>query len=125
MKRFTQLCIIIFCAVFLLGAAALGQAPPPPPGEVIIEGIVFDANTGKGITSLTVQLIPPRSMKSPRRVLQTDRDGNFRFKDRDPQKYLGKNLLEVRDGPKLLFRMVIDTSDDEFRRVRIPVNLDH
>ena len=33
----------------------------------------------------------------------------------------GKNLLEFRDGPRLLFRKKIDTSRAEFRRIKIPI----
>jgi hypothetical protein len=119
MKRYFLSSFAFSFAVLLLGSQTMGQ--PPPPKEVIVEGVVYNPRTEKGIPALTVQLIPPRSVKSPKRVLQTDRDGNFRFQDRDPQKYLGKNLLEVRDGPRLLFRKEIDTSRAEFRRVKIPI----
>jgi hypothetical protein len=116
--RFLSL-IAILLAMSLLGSRMMGQ--PPPPREVIVEGIVYNEITRRGMPALTVQLIPPQSVKSPKRVLQTDRDGNFRFQDRDPQKYLGKNLLEVRDGPRLLFRKEIDTGRAEFRRIKIPI----
>ena len=33
----------------------------------------------------------------------------------------GKNLLEVRDGPRLLFLKVIETSRAEFGRIKIPI----
>ncbi len=119
MKRYFLSSFALSFAMLFFGSRTMGQTPPPR--EVIVEGVVYNARTGKGIPALTVQLIPPRSVKSPKRVLQTDRDGNFRFQDRDPQKYLGKNLLEVRDGPRLLFRKEIDTSRAEFRRVKIPI----
>jgi hypothetical protein len=119
MKGYIISHIAISLAILLLGSRTMGQ--PPPPREVIVEGVVYDEITGKGIPALTVQLIPPQSVKSPKRVLQTDRDGNFRFQDKDLQKYLGKNLLEVRDGPRLLFRKEIDTSRAEFRRIKIPI----
>jgi hypothetical protein len=102
-------------------ASGISAQQPPPPKEVIVEGIVYNPATDKGIPSLTVQLVPPRSVKSPRRVLRCDEDGKFRFQDKDTQKYVGKNLLEVYDGSKLLFRKEIDTSKDEFRRIRIPI----
>jgi hypothetical protein len=120
MKRYFLFSSAFTFAVLLFGSRTTGQTPPPK--EVIVEGVVYSARTGKGIPALTVQLIPPRSVKSPKRVLQTDRDGNFRFQDRDTQKYLGKTLLEVRDGPTLLFRKEIDTSRAEFRRVKIPIS---
>jgi hypothetical protein len=119
MKRYFLFSFAFTFAMLFFGSRTTGQTPPPK--EVIVEGVVYSARTGKGIPALTVQLIPPRSVKSPKRVLQTDRDGNFRFQDRDTQKYLGKNLLEVRDGPTLLFRREIDTSRAEFRRVKIPI----
>jgi hypothetical protein len=33
----------------------------------------------------------------------------------------GKNLLEVRDGPRLLFRKELETSRAEFRRIKVPI----
>ncbi len=119
MKRRCLSLIAISIAMLLVGSRTMGQ--PPPPREVIVEGIVYNEMTRRGIPALTVQLIPPQLVKSPKRVLQTDRDGNFRFQDKDPQKYLGKTLLEVRDGPRLLFRKEIDTSRAEFRRIKIPI----
>jgi hypothetical protein len=119
MKRYFFSLIAISLSMPLIGALTIGQ--PPPPRNVIVEGIVYNEITGRGIPALTVQLIPPQAVKSPKRVLQTDRDGNFRFQDKDPQKYLGKTLLEVRDGPRLLFRKEIDTSRAEFRRIKIPI----
>jgi hypothetical protein len=111
---------LIVTAGVLLAAARSAGEPPPPAKDVIVEGLVH-TQAGKGVPSLTVQLIPPKSSKNPRLILKTDRGGNFRFQDRDPQKYMGKHLLEVYDGPKLIFRKEIDTSRDEFRRVSIPV----
>jgi hypothetical protein len=32
-----------------------------------------------------------------------------------------KNLIEVRDGPRLLFRKKTDTSRAEFRRIKIHI----
>src|SRR5262249_12988352 len=115
MKTFFIYPLALAIAILLLGSRTMGQRSPPPPRDVIVEGTVYNEATDKGIPVLTVQLLPPKSVKSPKRFLQTDQEGNFRFQDKDPQKYLGKNLLEIYDGPKLLFRKEIDTSRDEFR----------
>ena len=119
MTRFVFPTVPLALGFALVGSRAPAQPAPPP--EVIVEGVVYSQATDKGVPSVTVQLIAPTSAKAPKRVLQTDRDGHFRFQDPDPKKYVGKYLLEVLDGPKLLFRKEIGTTREEFRRVRIPV----
>lgn len=116
MKKLTAYALAATAALLLLGSAAIGQQPSP---DVIVEGIVYRASTGKGIPSLRVELTPGNA-NSPKRVLVTDNDGNFRFQARD-EKYRGKNTLEVYDGGKLLFRQDIYTNEARFKRVRISV----
>jgi len=123
MKLITASSLAFALLVMFLGTQAMGQRPAPPPSEVVVEGVVYDRNSKAGIAGLTVRLIPPRSATNTLlRILRTDSGGNFRFTDPDPNKYMGKCLLEVYDGTRQLFRREIDTSRPELRRVRIPVN---
>jgi hypothetical protein len=98
-----------------------GQTIPPPASTVIIEGQVVAAATNAGLSGMTVQLTAAKGLRFPKRILQTDQNGYFRFQDRNASKYQGAYLLEVSNGQKLLFRKDIDTRNAQYRRVRIPI----
>jgi hypothetical protein len=112
---------IFALAMFLLGPQAMGQPQPPPPPEVIIEGMIYSEATNTGILGLTVRLLPPQAVGSRQLVLRTDNSGYFRLQDPQENYYRGPSLLEVYDGPILLFQREFDTSLPQFRRIRIPI----
>ena len=69
-------------------------------------GRVFDARSQDGIQNLEVKLTPPRAATVPIRLAQTGRNGEFLF----PRLAPGRYLIEVSQGPHLLYRVEIDTT---------------
>lgn len=72
--------------------------------EAALTGHVMNAQTDRAIENLTVVLIAPASMSVPKRVTTTDQNGSFNFSKLIPGKY----LLEVSEGPRLLYRKQIE-----------------
>jgi hypothetical protein len=73
-----------------------------------ISGRIFDNSTNEGIPGMTVKLTPPRASALPQIVLRTDSDGRFDFGKVEKSRY----LLQVYQGATLLYRRVIDNSED-------------
>jgi hypothetical protein len=69
-------------------------------------GRVFDAQTKRGIENLEIKLRPPSGSKFPSMIGNTDQRGVFRFSQVRPGRY----LLEVHQGPYVLYRAETDTS---------------
>ena len=69
-----------------------------------LEGRVFDQANGRGLENLEVKMTPPSSSNLPVRLANTDGNGAFRFPDVRMSRY----LLEVSQGPNLLYRVQID-----------------
>ncbi len=84
--------------------------------EGTMKGRVYVSDASKsGIPNLTVRLTPSKGMKTPEKITTTDDKGNFLFKDLDKGRY----LLEVYQGVTLLYRDVVDTSQDMKREISL------
>lgn len=66
-------------------------------------GRILNQQTRRGIENLLVTLIPPNSSPEARRYATSDSGGKFRFDGLNADKY----LLQVSEGPYLLFRQEI------------------
>ncbi len=86
-----------------------------PQASKSFSGRVFDARTSQGIANLEVKLTPPRASNSAILIGSTDQTGAFHF----PQVQPGPYLLEVFQGPNLLYRAETDISKVE--TVEIPI----
>jgi hypothetical protein len=82
---------------------------------VDLEGRVFDSANGRGLENLEVKMTPPSNANLPVRLANTDQNGAFRF----PQVRLNRYMLEVSQGPNLLYRVQIDPAAQP--RVDIPL----
>jgi hypothetical protein len=69
-------------------------------------GRVLDAQSHQGIANLEVKLRPPSNSSAPVMVGNTDQNGAFRFSNVQ----IGRYLVEVSQGPYLLYRAEIDLS---------------
>jgi hypothetical protein len=104
---FSGIAALLACCLLL--QSAFGQ-PSKPFG-----GRVFEAQSKRGIENLEVRLRPPSESSSPTLIGNTDQNGAFRFS----QVKSGRYLLEVSQGPYLLYRHEIDTSQVD--RIDIPI----
>lgn len=95
---FRHATIVAFLAC-LLSVLAYPQASKPFSGRVV------DAQTKRGIENLEVKLRPPSGSGSAIMIGNTDQTGAFHFSQVRPGQY----LLEVSQGPYLLYRAEIDT----------------
>jgi hypothetical protein len=107
-RRFPRLAMAALVAGNLLLAAAAQQFHN-------YDGRVFEAASHRGIENLEVKLTPPTSSNLPVRLANTDQNGEFHF----VQVKLGRYLLEVSQGPDLLYRAEIETGTQE--RIEIPL----
>jgi hypothetical protein len=78
-----------------------------------ISGRVYDASNNQGISNLVVKLTPPRELKQPQKITVTDHDGQFKFSGLPKTRY----LLEVNQGPTLLYRDVIDANQETNKNI--------
>lgn len=78
-----------------------------------ISGRIYDSSDNQGISNLVVKLTPPRNTKEPQKVTVTDQDGQFKFEGLKKTRY----LLEVNQGPTLLYRDVIDMNHETHRNI--------
>jgi hypothetical protein len=69
-------------------------------------GHVFDAQSKRGIANLEVRLRPPTGSTAPTMLGTTNQNGIFRFAQVKPGRY----LLEVSQGPYMLYRAETDTT---------------
>jgi hypothetical protein len=86
-----------------------------PQSAKVFSGHVFDAQTKRGIENLEVKLRPPSNSSAPVLMGGTDQNGVFRFSEVKPATY----LLEISQGPYLLYRAETDTSKTD--NVEIPI----
>ncbi|MCC7242688.1 MAG: carboxypeptidase regulatory-like domain-containing protein [Acidobacteria bacterium] len=101
--------IAVLAVGLLLAAAGLSAKSADFPGRV------FDAATKDGIQNLQVKLTPPRQVKAPIRIASSERDGSFVFTRLAPGRY----LVEVSQGPTLLYRAEVDTT--KVTRLDVPL----
>jgi hypothetical protein len=69
-------------------------------------GRVYDADTKRGIENLEVKLTPPRALRAAIRLVNTDRNGAFVFRNL----VRGRYLVEVSQGANLLYRSEVDAT---------------
>jgi hypothetical protein len=105
---FRRIAVLTFLACFLLQSAR-PQASEPFGGRV------FDAQSKRGIANLEVRLRPPRGSSFAIMIGNTDQNGVFRFSQVRPGRY----LLEVSQGPYVLYRAETDTS--KVHAIDIPI----
>jgi len=91
------------CAVVL---SLLLRVPVYAQQTLDFAGRVFDADTQRGVENLEVKLTPPRGVKASIRLATTDRNGSFVFR----QLAAGRYLVEVSQGPNLLYRSELNTA---------------
>jgi len=80
---------------FVLSAALICAAQ-----QHHFRGHIVNQETRRGIENLLVTLIPPNSSAETKKYATSDSAGRFRFDGLNADKY----LLEVSQGPYLLFR---------------------
>ena len=93
----------------LLLVSALGAQ------QASLGGRVYDAGSGQGIASLTVQLTPPKAEGDRQIITYTDAEGRFKLPNLSPGKY----LLTVSQGPTLLHREVVEIRGEATKDVRL------
>jgi len=91
---------------YIAGVALLGCALLTAQSVRDVNGRVFEVTSRRGIENLEVKLTPPRSSDLAIRLASTNQNGEFHFTQVKPSKY----LLEVSQGPNLLYRNEIDAS---------------
>jgi Carboxypeptidase regulatory-like domain len=96
-KGFNRLAIAVFLGCVIANAAA-------QVGVSDLSGRILEATSMRGIENLEVKLMPPRSSPLGVRLTSTGPDGGFHFAGVRPGRY----LLEVSQGPNLLYRSEID-----------------
>ncbi len=90
----------IIMIILPIGSAAISKE------LASFSGRVYDSTSNSGIGNLVVRLTPPRDSKLPQNVTTTNQDGQFSITGLKKGRY----LIEVKQGPTLLFRDVIDTT---------------
>lgn len=86
-------------------SCTLVQSALAQQSSVDLNGRVFENPSGRGIENLEVKLTPPTSSNLPVRVANTDQNGNFHFAQVAQSRY----MVEVSQGPNLLYRTEIET----------------
>ena len=99
----------------IASATLLGCALLTAQATRDLNGKIFETTTKKGIENLEVKLTPPRNSDLAIRLASTDSRGEFHFSQVRPSKY----LLEVSQGPNLLYRNEIDALS--VSRIEIPL----
>jgi hypothetical protein len=102
---------IAILTLLVLVSALLAYAQGTKP----FGGRVFDAQNQQGIANLEVKLRPPSNSSTAILIGTTDRNGLFRF----PQVHAGAYLVEVSQGPYLLYGGEINTSNSD--TIQIPI----
>ena len=98
MKR---LSILVIVALAWAGLTACARAEK-------LEGRVHNEANYAGIAALTVKLKPPKGSNEPERLESTNDEGKFTFAD-VPR---GRYLLEVSQGPRVLYRTEVEVPRD-------------
>ena len=78
-------------------------------------GRVYEASDNKGISNLVIKLTPPRNLKVPQKITTTDQDGRFNL----PGLEMGRYLLEIYQGPTLLYRDVVDLNKETNKNIML------
>jgi hypothetical protein len=102
---------IVILTLLLLVSALFAYAQGARP----FSGRVLDAQNHQGISNLEVKLRPPSDSNTAVLIGTTDQNGLFRF----PQVQAGAYLVEVSQGPYLLYRGEINTSNTD--TIQIPI----
>jgi hypothetical protein len=102
------LSILLIVALAWAGLAACARADK-------LEGRVHNESNNAGIAALTVKLKPPKGSNEPERLESTDAEGKFTFADLPRGRY----LLEVSQGPRVLYRKEVEVPADA--RVEVPL----
>jgi 5-hydroxyisourate hydrolase-like protein (transthyretin family) len=101
--------VVLAMVAFLPGQFACAQA------SKALSGHVFDAQSKRGIENLEVRLKPQINSTAPIMIGTTDQNGVFRF----PDVRIGVYLVEVSQGPYVLYRNEVDISKSD--NIEIPV----
>ncbi len=80
-----------------------------------ISGEIIYSATNQGISDLVVKLTPPRHLNKSPKIFITGRSGEFWFTGLKKGKY----LLEVYQGPTLLYRNVIDMNKETEKTIML------
>ena len=111
MRKYRLLTVLAFIPFLFLAT----QPQSAQSQQVKLEGKIVEATTQKGISALSVKLIPPRELQQPQRITSTNQDGQFRFS------YLprGRYVLEVCQGVTLLHREIISIDADTQKQIEL------
>jgi len=88
-----------------------GKAGAP----VAFSGQVSDTAQQKGVGDLVIKMTPPENSPEPQLISKTAPDGTFKVNDLQGKEY----LLEVYQGPKPLYRGVVDTRRETFKDIKV------
>jgi hypothetical protein len=102
------LSILVIVALAWAGLTACARAEK-------LEGRVHNEANNAGIAALTVKLKPPKGSKEAERLESTDDEGKFTFADVPSGRY----LLEVSQGPRVLYRKEVAVPASA--RVEVPL----
>jgi hypothetical protein len=78
-----------------------------------LRGRAFETAHDQPLAGLTVKLVPPQAQKRPQMVTTTDDSGNYQLAGVPPGRY----LLEAYQGANLVFRVVVDITQDTSRDI--------
>jgi hypothetical protein len=78
-------------------------------------GRIYEAFDNKGISNLVIKITPPRTLKAPQKITTTDQEGQFNFSGLE----VGRYLLEVYQGPTLLYRDVVDLNKETNKNIML------
>jgi hypothetical protein len=102
------LSILVIVALAWAGLTACARAQT-------LEGRVHNESDNAGIAALTVKLKPPKGSNQAERLESTNADGKFSFTDLPRGRY----LLEVSQGPRILYRKEVEVPADT--KVEVPL----
>lgn len=105
LRKIRLLALLVFLGTLLVHAQASKE----------FSGRVFDSQSKRGIENLEVKLKPPTNTNAPTMIGATDQNGFFRFL----QVRVGRYLLEVSQGPYVLYRGEVDLSKSD--NIEIPI----
>jgi hypothetical protein len=95
-----------FSAAILLMVLALARESHA--SGFTLQGRVYQTPSGAALSSLTIRLIPPKDSKQPPYVTITTGEGSYRLVGLPAGSY----VLEASQGPKVVFRRLIEIEGD-------------
>jgi hypothetical protein len=101
--------------VLVIAFAGFWSVPSAHAGGRTFVGRVYDDATKTGIPALTVRLRPPKKSNEAERLVATDAAGKFALNELQGTRY----LLEVLQGPEVIYRREVDVSKDT--KIAIPL----